>query len=316
MYRPFARQHLFLHRALVDTPGRTPEAFRDVGSEISDDLMICALAPIDRTPFAVLMVRYIPGLNLFMDAQNSFPRWVYEEQKVDNGFDFESGDELADGRRRVDNISDARLDQYQTVYGTSVSKDDIFYYSYGLLHSTAYRVAYAADLKKGLPRIPMVQDFDGFSAAGRLLADLHVNYESVAPYPLDELVNGKGKEDELYRVQKMTFARGSSPREKDRTRIVYNSRITLSGIPEAAYEYKLGSRSAIEWIMDRYQVKTDRASGIVNDPNDWATEHGDPRYILDLLKRIVTVSVETMKVIDSLPGLDIVDAPKEKRSGR
>ena len=83
--------------------------------------------------------------------------------------------------------------------------------------------------------------------------------------------------------------------------------IVVSGIPNDAYRYMLGSRSAIEWIIDRYQVKTDKASGIVNDPNDWAAEAGDPRYILDLLKRIVTVSLETMKIVDALPDLDIID---------
>ena len=102
------------------------------------------------------------------------------------------------------------------------------------------------------------------------------------------------------------MAFGKSGKDKDRSRIVYNSKVTVAGIPEEAYRYMLGSRSAIEWIMDRYQVKTDKASGIVNDPNDWATEHGEPRYILDLLKRIVTVSIETMKIVDHLPPLDIM----------
>lgn len=158
------------------------------------------------------------------------------------------------------------------------------------------------------PRIPKVatrDSFDGFTAGGRSLANLHLTYETVEPYPLEEIVTGSGPDDQLYRVKKMAFGKGGG--ERDRSRIIYNSRITAAGIPEEAYRYVLGSRSAIEWIMDRYQVRTDKASGIVNDPNAWATEHDEPRYILDLLKRIVTVSVETMKLVDSLPPLDIID---------
>ena len=160
-----------------------------------------------------------------------------------------------------------------------------------------------ADLKKMLPRIPMVRDFHGFTEAGRQLADLHLNYEAIEPFDLVEVTNGHAPDP--FRVQKMAF--GKAGKEKDRTRIVFNSHITLEGIPEDAYRYMLGSRSAIEWIMDRYQVKVDKASGIVNDPNDWAAEHREPRYILDLLKRIVTVSVETMKIVDNLPPLDIIE---------
>ena len=170
-----------------------------------------------------------------------------------------------------------------------------------------YRSEFAADLKKMLPRIPKVADFAGFAGAGRRLADLHLGYESVEPYPLDEIVTGNGPDDQLYRVQKMALGKGASAREKDRSRIVYNSRITVAGIPAEAYRYMLGSRSAIEWIMDRYRLRVDKPSGIVNDPNDWATEHDESRYILDLLKRIVTVSLETMRVVDGLPPLDIIE---------
>lgn len=193
-----------------------------------------------------------------------------------------------------------------TSYGPDVSRDDVFYYVYGLLHSPDYRERYAADLKKMLPRIPKVatrEDFDAFAQAGRELTALHVGYESVEPFPLEVVVTGTGVEWELYRVTKMRF--GGRGKVKDRTRIVYNSHITLAGIPQEAYRYTLGSRSAIEWVMERYQVKTDKASGILNDPNDWSREVGDPRYILDLIKRVTTVSVETMRIVDALPSLRI-----------
>ncbi len=150
-----------------------------------------------------------------------------------------------------------------------------------------------------LPRIPKVVDFAGFATAGHKLADLHVGYETVTPFPLTEATTGNPTEGERYRVQKMTFGRG-----KDRSTVIYNAQLTLSGIPEGAYRYMLGSRSAIEWILDRYQVSTHKDSGIRNDPNDWSE---DPRYIVDLLKRIVTVSLDTMKIVDALPDLTPVE---------
>ena len=157
----------------------------------------------------------------------------------------------------------------------------------------------------------------GYVEAGRRLSELHLGYEQVKPYPLDGLdVDGPAGEAayDFFAVgnTKMTF--GKAPAEQkaageryDKSVIRYNDRITLHGIPLAAYRYMLGSRSAIEWIIDRYYIKTDKASGIVNDPNDWSREVGDPRYILDLLARIVTVSLETMKIVDGLPALEIIE---------
>jgi predicted helicase len=157
-----------------------------------------------------------------------------------------------------------------------------------------------------------VKQFWEFSKAGRELAELHINYETVAPYPLEVSIRpeaGYSTTDAMdagaLRVTKMRFA-GKRP-NVDKSSIVYNDLITLSGIPAEAHEYMLGSRSAIEWVLERYQVKKDKASGIVNDPNDWGLEHGNPRYILDLLKSIVTVSVETVRIVNSLPPLEILE---------
>ncbi|MBI5161688.1 MAG: hypothetical protein HY996_09800 [Micrococcales bacterium] len=172
---------------------------------------------------------------------------------------------------------------------------------YGILHSPEYRERYAADLRKMLLRIPAVRDFRAFADAGRALADLHLGYESADPYPLHvERAAAAG-----HRVEKMRYARTGGV--TDRSTVVYNSGITVSGIPPEAHEYRLGARSGIDWILERYQVKTDTVSGICNDPNDWAEEHGDPRYILDLLARIVTVSVETVRIVGALPPLDVVE---------
>lgn len=207
------------------------------------------------------------------------------------------------GYRRVDNVTDGVLKVYREAFGEQVSKDDVFFYVYGVLHSPQYRTEFAADLKRMLPRIPLAasrQDFEAFTEAGRKLSDLHVNYEWVDPYPLHEQGVLAGDPWETYRVTKMRWADKTS-----KTALIVNQHVTLGDIPADAHRYMLGSRSAIEWLIDRYQVKTDKASGIVNDPNDWGREHGDPRYIVDLVKRVVRVSVDTMRIVDGLPKLPL-----------
>ncbi len=163
-----------------------------------------------------------------------------------------------------------------------------------------YRATYAADLRKMLPRIPTPatrERFAQLAAAGRALAHLHVDYESVEPYPLDvQLKPGADAKDrETWRVTKMKWRT-----KGDHSTIVYNPKVTITGIPEDAERYQLGSRSALGWIIDRYQRKVDKASGIVNDPNDWCDEHGDPQYIVDLIRRVTTVAVETVSIVNQL----------------
>ncbi len=164
------------------------------------------------------------------------------------------------------------------------------------LHSPEYKTRFAADLKKMLPRIPYAQDFWAFSKAGRDLAQLHINYETVEPYPI---IENQVLTDGCYRVQKMKF--GKQGKEKDKTIIHYNNDITLSEIPLETYDYIVNGKPALEWIMERYQVTINKDSGIKNDPNDWSE---NPRYILDLIKSIITVSVETVKIVNSLPALN------------
>jgi len=164
---------------------------------------------------------------------------------------------------------------------------------------------FAADLKRMLPRIPLAaktSDFNAFAEAGRRLADLHVNYETVEPYPLHEQAPLHGDPWEVNRVLKMRWADKTTKKA-----LICNGHITLGDIPADAHRYMLGSRSALEWLIDRYQIKTDKPSGIVNDPNDWCREHNDPRYIADLVKRVTRVSVDTMKIVDALPELPLGD---------
>ena len=150
-----------------------------------------------------------------------------------------------------------------------------------------------------------MESFHEFSKAGQRLLNLHIGYEQAEPYPLFEQVPPRAPDaPELYRVSKMRW--GGTSRHKDRTKIIYNEWITLTGIPDEAHDYVVGPRSALAWLLDRYQVRTDKASGIVNDPNDWGAELGNPRYIIDLVKRITTVSVETVGIVNALPPLDEV----------
>ncbi|UUZ45946.1 type ISP restriction/modification enzyme [Janibacter limosus] len=309
-YRPFCRQWLAHGEGIIERPGSMLDQF----SASRANLAFTLLAPIDRTPFSTLMVQGPANLNLLMDAVHLFARWRYvpvnpEDRMLipDHG-----QDNAVDGYRRVDNITDESLARFQDAYGDSFTKDDIFFYTYGLLHSPTYRETYSADLKKSLARVPLVADAAPLVEAGRTLSDWHLAYETVEPYPIDGLEADPGATDPyaFFRVEKLKFAKVRDPATNklvaDRSTIIYNERITLSGIPEQAYRYMLGSRSAIEWIIDRYRVKPDNKDPeLTNDPNNWSREVEDPRYIIDLLARIVTVSPETMAIVDSLPALDI-----------
>jgi predicted helicase len=220
---------------------------------------------------------------------------------------------VVEGYTRKDAITDAGLKHFTDVYPTeSISKEDLFYYVYGLLHSPDYRTKYADNLSKELPRIPKVAtaaDFWAFSKAGRSLADLHINYETQTMYPV-EYVGGGLLLDTLeakdYRVEKMKFAKSSSKAagKDDKTSIIYNSKITITGIPLEAYNYVVNGKPAIEWVMERYGVSTHKDSKIENDANAWGLETANnPRYPLELLLRVITVSLETIKVVNGLPRL-------------
>jgi len=196
---------------------------------------------------------------------------------------------------RKNGISDFIRGEARARYGAAVKREDIFFYVYGYLHNPKYRTAFADDLKKSLPRIQLVEkpeDFWAFSKAGRDLAKLHLEYESVPPLP-DVIVTG---DTAKLHVTKMRF---KSKEEKDT--ILFNEYITVGHIPARVYEYVVNGKSAVEWVMERYQIKTDKDSGIVNDPNLYAEETGRPGYILDLLLSVIAVSVRTIDIVETLP---------------
>ena len=311
MYRPFVMQRLYFDRGLNEARSLLPSMFPTAHHRNFGFYIVGTGAD---KPFSVLMTDSIPDLSFWGSGSGQyFPRWTYEKANAaDGGFDFADHTEVDEyGYRRVDNITDEILAVYREAVGPQVSKDDIFYYVYGQLHDPHYRMAYAADLKKMLPHLPTPETrerFDTVTRAGRKLADLHTGYETVEPYPLSiELKKGASAEDrETWRVSKMKWGRVRDEETgklvDDPTTIIYNPKVTITGIPVAAEDYLLGSRSALGWIIDRWQVKTDKASGIVNDPNDWCDEVGNPQYLVDLIARVTTVAVKTTTIVDSLGG--------------
>ncbi len=301
LYRPFTKQHGYLDRVLNAYVNQLPRMFPEATSE---NLVIGVSGSGEKVPFSALISNHVPSLHC-MDIEGSqcFPLYLYDEAAQASEDDL-FAQPTEGGLRRRAAITDAGLDHFQAAYtGEQISKEDLFYYVYGILHSHDYRQRFADNLSKELPRIPAVKkaaDFWAFSKAGRALADLHLNYETVEPYPLT--IEAKGTLTNAdYRVEKMKFAK-----KGDKTTVIYNHRITLKGIPEAAWDYVVNGKAALDWVMERQAVRTDKASGIVNDANDWAIETmGNPKYPLDLFQRVVTVSLETQKIVNALPPLDI-----------
>lgn len=300
LYRPFSKNHLYFDRILNNSTYQIPKLFPTPKHQ---NLVICTTGVGDNN-FSVFISDLIPDLHLIGTAQ-CFPLYWYDDSTADIADLFSTSQNDVDRYTRRDGITDWILSTARKQYGSKVTKEDIFYYVYGILHSPAYRKVFAVDLKKMLPRLPLVDnrdDFRAFSAAGRALAELHLNYETIEPYK-DAKVTLDPNAYINYRVEKMHF--GKNGKEVDKSTIIYNNQITISKIPLKAYDYVLNGKSAIDWIMERYAVTTDNKSGIRNDPNDWAAEHNDEKYILNLLLRIITVSLETCKIVASLPKLKL-----------
>lgn len=307
-YRPFQKQNLYFSASFNEAIGLSPKLFPTPDHK---NLVICVSGIGASKDFSVLITDSIPCLDLLEKSQ-CFPLYWYKESEknfASGGMDdlFGNNDEVCSYERQ-DGITNWIFNTARKQYGYKVTKEDIFYYIYGILHSPDYRTTFATDLKKSLPRLPLIEkadDFWAFSRAGRKLAELHLNYEAVEPYRKCQVLyaplttKGEGMN---YRVEKMRFAKKDS-KTADKSIIHYNAGITIEDIPAEAYEYVVNGKSAIEWIMERYAVTTDKKSGITNDPNDWAKEHEDEKYILNLLLRIINVSVQTVEIVKGLPKL-------------
>ena len=305
MYRPYFKQALYQDRILNHRVYQIPRLFPTSNHR---NLVICVSGVGASKDFSTLITDCIPDLQLQFNGQ-CFPLYWYDDSTADIADLFSAQQSDADRYVRRDGVTDWILSTARKQYGSRVTREDIFYYVYGILHAPDYRTTFAADLKKSLPRLPLVEspdDFWAFSRAGRSLAELHLGYEHVEPYAGCHTVNSTTSEDEAinYRVEKMRFGKLDS-KTADKSIIHYNAGITIENIPLEAYDYVVNGKSAIEWVMERYAVKTDSTSLITNDPNDWCREHDDPKYIYNLLLRIITVSLETMKIVRSLPKLKL-----------
>lgn len=332
-YRPFNRIWLYYHRPFIERLG----IFNSFYLMTDENPTICFSAA--KTP-TVLITNEHPNYHYIGDTQ-CFPLYWYEENKNPQASLFDDAETNRYIRR--DGITDWILKEVRNRFGGSraITKEHIFYYVYGLLHSKQYRERFADDLKKSLPRIPIVdnvQDFMAFYKAGKELADLHLNYEQ----GINEQITGQDVDyqffaeqpmlahrffgvkvigdidiwqnewtDETYQyfsVDKMKFAKVRDENGKlvaDKTHIIYNGHITIEDIPLKAYEYIVNGKSAIDWIMERYAVTIDKASQIKNDPNDWSREHEQPRYILDLLLSVIILSCQTVDILNSLSKIKI-----------
>lgn len=305
MYRPYFKQALYQDRILNHRVYQIPRLFPTPNHR---NLVICVSGVGASKDFSALITDLIPGLDMVEKSQ-CFPLYWYDDSTADIADLFSAQQSDADRYVRRDGVTDWILSTARKQYGSRVTKEDIFYYVYGILHAPDYRTTFAADLKKSLPRLPLVEspdDFWAFSRAGRSLAELHLGYEHVEPYAGCHTVNSTTSEDDAinYRVEKMRFGKLDS-KTADKSIIHYNAGITIESIPLEAYDYVVNGKSVIEWVMERYAVKTDSTSLITNDPNDWCREHDDPKYIYNLLLRIITVSLETMKIVRSLPKLKL-----------
>ena len=276
LYRPFTKSNLYFDRMMTERVYVFPSIFPTPETE-AENRVICVAGIGNRKGFGCLATNIIPSIDLAFEKTQCFPFYTYDE----------------DGTNRRENITNWALAQFRAHYrDDTITKWDIFHYVYGILHHPDYRERYQANLKRELPRLPYAPDFWGFAKAGQQLGEIHVGYEAVPEYELAFIEN---REVPLsWRVEKMKLS-------KDKTQLMYNDFLTFNGIPARAFDYRLGNRSALEWVIDQYCVKTDKRSGIVNDPN-----HADaPQYIVRLIGKVVAVSLETVGIVEGLPELEI-----------
>jgi len=306
-YRPFTKQYFYFDRQLNEMVLQMPKLFPNSSSE---NLVIAVSGIGARSGFSALMTNKISDLQM-MDNGQCFPFYIYdggsEHDKSgasQEGDLFSSNEEDSFGKKCA--ITNESLDYFKAAYPEkNINKEDIFYYIYGMLHAPDYIERYRDNLSKELPRIPCVKSFDSFQKimhAGKTLSQLHVNYEDAPLYPVE--ISGVNKAGTNFRVVKMRY--GKSGKEKDLTTLHYNDEITVSGIPLEAYNYIVNGKAALDWVMERQSITTHKDSGLMNDANDWALETmHDPSYPLKLFQRVITVSLETMKIVNGLPKLDI-----------
>ncbi|MXV44704.1 DEAD/DEAH box helicase family protein [Saccharibacter sp. 17.LH.SD] len=319
-YRPFTKEHLFFGRRLNEDMSQQPRLFPYAQAE---NLAVCVTGT-GVARFACFIVNELPDLSILGAATGTqcFSLYVYEKEETEQGgqgnllTQGNSAGSLHNGYRRKYALTDSGLAYFQEAYpGKEISKEDVFFYVYGLLHSPEYRQKYATSLSKELPRIPRVKTWEAFtqfSQAGRKLATLHTEYDAQEPYYDPEKnenvqIKNAGSAEETFRVEQMAYAskKDGKAREKDRTMLIYNPYVTVTNIPLEAYDYIINGKPALDWVIERQCISTDQKSGITNDANRWAIEEmHNPRYPLELFLKVVTVSLETMKIVKALPRME------------
>ena len=279
LYRPFTKSHFYFDRFMAERVYVFPSIFPTSETE-AENRVICVPNRGGRTDFWCYITNVIPHtVFITIDASQCFPFYIYDE----------------DGTNRRENITDWALARFREHYkDANITKWDIFHYTYALLHHPAYRERYQVNLKRDLPHIPYAPKFWEFVEAGKRLADIHIHYEEQSQYKLDLIETPDMPLD--WRVAQMKFS-------KDKTQIKYNDFLTLAGIPAEAFAYRLGNRSALEWVVDQYRVKTDKRSGIINDPN----RADDETYIVDLIRKVISLSLETVRIVEKLSALEITE---------
>lgn len=316
LYRPFDMQWVYYDRSLNERVLKMPNIFPVEGNTTANRV-ICLTGIGEATGFSCLMASALPNYH-FISGSQCFPNYVYGEERADESPSQSLFDGSTSSPRVRHGITDAGLAHFRAAYPSEqITKDDLFHYVYGLLHSEDYRETFADNLNKELPRIPAVkkaEDFWAFVAAGKRLGDLHCDYDSAAPAQIT-IAQGALELTHIadpvrfFRVEQMRFAKVRNAKgklETDKTTVIYNGNITITGIPLEAYDYVVNGKPALEWIMERQGVKTDKKSGITWDTNAFANETmGDPAYPLKLFQRVITVSMETMEIVRSLPKLEI-----------
>ncbi|WP_461244879.1 type ISP restriction/modification enzyme, partial [Secundilactobacillus muriivasis] len=281
MYRPFTKKWLMYDRNIVERPGKYYELWGN------DNQVIVTTGRGIRIAFSAFVTDILPNLDL-MEKCQGFMR-------------YDNSDHTSELIPDNSNMSQSFANKI------GLSQDDTFAYVYGLLNSREYQQKYANDLKKNLARIPIVKDKEKYVEVGKQLMDLHINYEEVPLYTGVEIVK---KDNPDYRVTKMKFAKQRNEEGKlvnDRSTLIYNNDITIKRIPEKVYEYVVNGRSAIEWLIDQYQVdknKIEEKYGITDDPNNFSD---DPKYIFNLVLRIINVSVQTVDLVNSLPKFEVIE---------
>jgi len=271
VYRAFSKKFLYFDPLFINRVYLFPTIFPNAIAE-SDNVAMCCTNH-SQSPFLALVTNRIPNEAIGGRAGQCFPFYVYDE----------------DGTNRRENVTDWALKHFQRHYDDKkISKWDIFYYVYGMLHHPGYRERFAENLKRELPRVPLAAEFRAFARAGRELAKLHLEYEELEPHALDWIETPDVPLS--YRVEKMKLS-------KDKTQLKVNDSLSLAGIPPEVFEYRLGNRSALDWVIDQYRIKTDKRSGITSDPN----RPDDPEYIVRLVGQVVEVSLETVRIVAGLP---------------